>query len=54
VHVSGKIPLGSVASDQLLVNDRGVSYQGELFRIVQASGKSMAFSRQNYWTIELA
>ncbi len=35
VQVSGKIPTTNVASDQLLVNDRGVSYQGELFRIEQ-------------------
>ncbi len=39
MHVSGKIPFGSVASDQLLANDRGVSYQGELFRIEQGQWK---------------
>lgn len=32
IHVSGKIPAPNVASDQLLVIDRGVPYQGEIFR----------------------
>jgi hypothetical protein len=32
IHVSGKVPSVNLGSDQLLVIDRGIPYQGQLFR----------------------